>query len=486
MHVRCRHKGLGLRLGTKVPKDLTNGIQARVSPTSPLRLQSSLAALTGLRFIAAFDVVLYHFAHIPLPAWATPAKNIIGSGFVGVSLFFILSGFIMAYTYLAPDGGLRGTSRNFYASRFARIFPAYLLGFVLAAPTDIFLSLRANPVAIASLKLAVNGILVLAFVQAWTPYTAWAWNFPAWSVSVEVFFYALFPWLGPRLSRIPLSRCLVVAAGLWIVSLVAPTALFLLKGPTGPPQIGDYLQMAVEFTPLLRVPEFAIGILVGRVFVAGGFDRLRNGLLSLIVALIILMVMAFSPHLSHPFLAGGLLTPLFVLLIVTLAGGNGPLASFLSMPFMILLGEASYGIYILQIPVSYVLRCPPPHTSGRVLLTYCGALVFVALLSFRFIESPLRLRIRRWLGGPEPSIVRSNASANSLVWAQGPVDPAVATIGSTDQAKGPARKTTRRSVVVGISAAAGASAVYGAVRFMRGARSQPGRRCLYLLRNLSG
>ena len=362
----------------------------------------AITALTGVRFLAALDVVLYHFDRVPLPAWAHPLKNIIASGYVGVSLFFLLSGFIMAYSYLAPQGDLRGSRRNFYATRFARIYPAYFLGFLLAAPTDILLSLHANHLRVALVKLLTSAFLVLTLQQAWTPWTAWAWNFPAWSVSVEVFFYLLFPFLGPRLARIRSSYAFPAAAGIWILSLAAPAALYLLRGPTGPPQLGDHLQMAVEFTPLLRLPEFALGILLGRAFVAGRFARLPGSLLSLVAAVAILAVMVLSPHIPHPFLAGGLLTPLFALLLVSLAQGKGSLAWLLSLPALILLGEASYGIYILQIPVSFVLHVPPPLTSAATLLFYCASLIVIALLSFRFVETPLRGRLRNWLGDPHP------------------------------------------------------------------------------------
>src|ERR1700759_2829392 len=103
------------------------GITETTKSSSTAETQPDLAAITGLRFLAASGVVLYHFSRVPLPQWAAPIEHVIGSGFVGVNLFFILSGFIMAYSYTSPDGRLRGTRRNFWAARYARIAPAYLL-----------------------------------------------------------------------------------------------------------------------------------------------------------------------------------------------------------------------------------------------------------------------------------------------------------------------------------------------------------------------
>jgi peptidoglycan/LPS O-acetylase OafA/YrhL len=397
-------------MGAIVPKPETQAaMTSHPGHLSSPTFKPTLSALTGLRFFAAFDVVLYHFAHAPMPHWAYPIKNVIGTGYIAVSLFFLLSGFILSYSYLAPDGALRGTPRNFYASRFARIYPAYLLGFLLAGPSNILISLRVNHLAVAVAKLVTGAFMVLTLQQAWTPWTAWAWNFPAWSVSVEAFFYLLFPWLGVRLARIRPSACLPLAFGLWIISLVPATIFTLLKGPVGPPQLGDHLQMAIEFTPLLRLPEFAIGILAGRAYTSGRLNRFGGKFLSSLTALAILAVVAFCPMIPAPLLAGGLLTPLFAFLIVTLASGKGYLDRLLSLSFIVLLGEASYGIYIFQVPIASVLRVPPPLHSVSTLCFYCVALLVASVLSFRFVESPLRIWIKNRLSGVREQGAQSRA-----------------------------------------------------------------------------
>jgi peptidoglycan/LPS O-acetylase OafA/YrhL len=359
-----------------------------------------LRALTGLRFLAAFAVVIYHFGRPLLIGWPAAVRNIAASGYVAVSLFFLLSGFVLSYSYINPKGEMRGNKRSFYSARFARIYPAYLLAFLLAAPTTILMSLRVNHLASAVAKLLVSAGLVLTLQQSWMPWTAWSWNFPAWSVSVEAFFYLAFPFVGPRLYRLRRSSCLPVAAGLWIASLAIPLMLYLVKGIAAEPARGDYLQMAVEFTPILRLPEFLIGILLGRAFSLSSAPRPAvSAMLSYLSAIGIFVILAFSSAIPHPVLANGLLIPLFAILIYSLAAGKGLLAGMLSLPVMVLLGEASYGIYILQIPVSYVLRLPPPHTSLRVFVMYSATLVVAAIISWRFVESPLRAPIRKWLGG---------------------------------------------------------------------------------------
>ena len=361
------------------------------------RSKPSLDALTGLRFLAAMGVVFFHFSLPILQGRSEVLSNLAGAGYIAVDLFYLLSGFILTYSYLSPEGTLLGSRRNFYVSRFARIYPAYFLAFVLAAPSDIATSLHVNHLGTAIAKLLVSAGSVLTLQQAWTPWTAWNWNYPAWSVSVEVFFYLLFPWLGVRLARLKQTSVLPLAGLLWILALLAPFLLWIIKGTTGQPSRTDHLQMAVEFTPLLRLPEFAMGILLGRAYVLGRFQRLNGNLLTTVAFVAILTILAFCPNLPHPLLANGLLAPLFALLIVGLALGGGPLAWFLARPFTVTLGEASYGIYILQIPLALLIKRPPPYYSVKMLCLYCALLVLCSLLSWRFVESPLRKKIRRWL-----------------------------------------------------------------------------------------
>jgi peptidoglycan/LPS O-acetylase OafA/YrhL len=361
-----------------------------------------LHALTGLRFFAAFSVVIYHFGAPLVQGWPKPFANLASGGCVAVSLFFLLSGFVLSYSYLGREGKLRGSQRSFWVARLARIYPAYLLGFLLAAPTNFLWTAKVNAAKVAAVKLAVGGSLVLAMLQAWTPWTAWYWNFPAWSISVEAFFYLSFPFLARRLSRLTGVGCLNLMLGSYLLALIAPAIFYFSRHVTGPPDLGDHLQMAIEFNPLLRLPEFVLGMLLGRLYVIGyrwtpGMSRT----LSYLSTAAILLTLTFSSSIPHPLLANGLLAPLFAVLIYALAGGAGFLAKLLSLRPLILLGEASYGIYILQIPVAYLFHTMPPIQTWSTFAIYSLGLIAISLLSLRYIETPMRTRIRRWFGGAE-------------------------------------------------------------------------------------
>src|SRR5271170_3917583 len=93
-----------------------------------------MPALTGLRFFLAALVLLFHVAAKPMqdaPGWL---RGIVGHGYLAVNAFFILSGFVLAHTYLDANGKLKGSRRNFWEARFARIYPVYGLTIALSLP----------------------------------------------------------------------------------------------------------------------------------------------------------------------------------------------------------------------------------------------------------------------------------------------------------------------------------------------------------------
>src|SRR5690242_17436535 len=157
-----------------------------------------LKPLTGLRFLAAMAVVAYHALDALVPHAPGYLSRLASHGYLGVSLFFVLSGFILTYTYIEPDSGaLRGSAREFWWARIARVYPMYTAALVVALP--VFLLYRialAPPEARAQATIAAG--LTPMLLQGWWPPAACQWNCPGWSLSVEMFFYAIFPFLAVR------------------------------------------------------------------------------------------------------------------------------------------------------------------------------------------------------------------------------------------------------------------------------------------------
>jgi len=146
-------------------------------------------------------------------------KDLASGGSAAVTFFFVLSGFVLTYAHAGANEqrGSNVDALRFWRMRFARLAPAYYLGLLLTMPIIVDYVSNHTPSPVAFVAPA----LVLMFLQAWWAPVAPIWNFPAWSLSVECLFYALFPWLArvsARWSRTTLfavSYTLIVAATIY-------------------------------------------------------------------------------------------------------------------------------------------------------------------------------------------------------------------------------------------------------------------------------
>lgn len=151
-------------------------------------MRTEIRSLTALRFVAALWVFLFHVDlrwPLELPR---AVEGVVQQGAVGMSLFFILSGFVLAHNYAAPG-------RKYLWSRFARIYPVYTLAALVTIP---FFSLNGD---VSVWQVAFAAVADVFMLQAWFPPLFPLWNFGAsWSLSAEAFFYGVFP-LGSADSR---------------------------------------------------------------------------------------------------------------------------------------------------------------------------------------------------------------------------------------------------------------------------------------------
>jgi peptidoglycan/LPS O-acetylase OafA/YrhL len=359
-----------------------------MNPALPTR---ELRALTGLRFFAAALVVFYHFGAAVATRLPRAGQNIIHAGYSSVGLFFVLSGFVLAWNYSERAV----TPTDFWKARFARIYPAYFLSLLLAAPFVL-----SDPRA---LKVGLGAVFVLPMVQAWTPWTASLWNPPAWSLSVEAFFYLTFPWLVARLTRVPDRSLLRLSLAAWGGSLaVAGVYLALHPGGSGwrldsPTQ--DLVSLhAIKFLPLLHLPEFLMGMVAGILCRRNPAVAHRSSRVWLWLGLAVSGgVLASSDRVPYLLLHNGLLSPAFALLVPALALGQSRLGWFLSLPAIHLLGEASYGVYILQAPLSRWWEALAPLQSTGEFWLFLAFLTLASVLSFQFLERPCRKWLRQRL-----------------------------------------------------------------------------------------
>ena len=194
-----------------------------------------LDSLTILRGPAALFVFFYHtrWAHV------VPSASV---GYVGVALFFVLSGFVLTWSYKPADG-----AKKFYLRRFARVYPLHLFFFALALA--ILVLTQEAPSAGATLS---NLVLLHAWVPNWD--SIFSVNGVSWSLGCEAFFYACSPlvlgWLSHRSER---ARYAVLTG--WFLLTAAVTSAIALTS--------NYADVVVYANPLLRSGEFALGMLLG-------------------------------------------------------------------------------------------------------------------------------------------------------------------------------------------------------------------------------
>ena len=386
-------------------------VAARTAPVP------QLPALTGLRFFAAVLVVLCHFGADRMAPG--PLQTASYRGFVGVDFFFLLSGFILTYTYTYGGGpGVRGSIRAFYVARFARIYPLYLVGLLLGLGPLLWLP---TPSYMHPNRL---GILAstLTLTQAWFPYWHYLWDGPGWSLSAEAIFYALFPTLLPLLARRQGSTICLVMACCYAMMLAIPAVYFRTLPDAGSPAPLGYWWEVASYNPIVRLPEFVFGMALGKLFLT---LRARPaipplvGVLSLAAFAVIACALADPAPIRGLYFANGLLAPLFGVLILTLAYGRGPLAWLLGCKPMLVLGEASYALYLLHFPVwQWMARLCGGRSGLGYFAVYLLATTLLAILAYRLVEVPARKRLRRALEGRRSP--RLLLSSNGAVLASPP------------------------------------------------------------------
>jgi peptidoglycan/LPS O-acetylase OafA/YrhL len=367
-----------------------------------------LSALTSLRFFAALHVVLFHLYALNIFAGTGFYRDLASIGYVGVSFFFILSGFILVYTYADREF----TVWQFWRARFARIYPAYLFSLLFTAPTFIMMCAYL-PWFKAHRFLSTT--LVITLLQSWVPQAALAWNSPAWSLSVEAFFYLLFPLLLARLATWQ-NRKLAIAVVVCLVVTFSLSIAYIIFQPDGvalvSPESNDLTWLNVlRFNPLARLPEFIMGACCGFLFLRTSIARKWATPLFATGTLAFVVVVIFSPRIPYPLLHNGLLAPAFAAIIYGIAL-RPAWARLMETRALILLGDASYSLYLLHPFVLFAYFGPNGVRHQGALGRIVGFALPIAasILVYLGVEQPARRRLRGKVK-PAPGLATAAARA---------------------------------------------------------------------------
>ena len=357
----------------------------------------ALRALTGLRFPAALSVVLCHFGESGMAPVPSRLVAFLDGGRTAVALFFVLSGFILAYNYPRLTG--RTGRWRFYVARLARVYPMVLLGAAVGAIGMVhawrhpgllepWFALTSSGPGAPAVSLAAQ----LTMTTGWFPFSSinQPWNGPAWSIACEAFFYALFPVLIAAARRWSVRWVVVTAAALWLLQGLWIAALdrFVPENRSG---------FVIEQFPLTHFADFVLGIATWRLLAVridsgrtiGRVPRLAM-LVAVVLGLAALALMGSDVAAYWP------MTPLFAALVGLLAISS-PARSWLACAPLVLLGEASFSLYLLHLPLLRAAQAAgvPGGSVGTLLLV---GVVGLSIPVFLLYETPIRRAIRRRAG----------------------------------------------------------------------------------------
>jgi len=378
--------------------------------------REELRALTGLRGLTALHICIYHFycffgyggsdagtqsgkgwtSNQPLhnnfnpgdehpeSSWVYYATQ---RGYVGVATFFMLSGFVMIHVYASrgvaawQSGKFFHFTADFYIARFARVMPMYIVSIACLLPESIAVWSLSSKTWPEPENGALCWALSLSALQAWSPSRAVMCTSPLlWSVSSEMFFYFTFPFLlvvvyylgfltGNSVVRVVKSVAVVILGfGAEVLAWYAMYKILVISSVV-PYGYQKPTNLPYGF-PLVRWPEFIMGIAIGLAFNALGSDSsMRNlsgrtwAIITDVVSLVLLALLGwgwdgtggipfFYSNYGMSFGIWYWLTFLpLALWICGLANGRGFTACFLASPVMHFLGRISYCIYVMQFNV---------------------------------------------------------------------------------------------------------------------------------------
>jgi peptidoglycan/LPS O-acetylase OafA/YrhL len=368
--------------------------------------ESKLDALTSLRFFAALMIFLCHvFEMFGLSGKAGTEGLAL---FQGVSFFFVLSGFILAYVY--PKLEKPYAREQFLLARFARIWPTHFAAFLL--------TLALVPPVLQIPNVLLAAVANLSMVQAWcfNPAIENSFNAASWTISIELFFYLCFPFLIRDFNAKIKTR--------WIASAllsIACVGLSMVPYAVKIPGCSFGAALLINGNPLCRLVEFTLGIAVCRFFKVQGLPTISRSKATILeVCTLLCIAGAVSVPIIWPAQSapgawaalriwaihmGG--APFYAALILLVAIRKGQIAEFLNKKVFVKLGEISFSLYMFHLSIIYsLLQFREAFSNLPVCVLPVVAFtisVIVAHLNYTLIETPFRRRIVSLRACPESS-----------------------------------------------------------------------------------
>jgi peptidoglycan/LPS O-acetylase OafA/YrhL len=377
-----------------------------------------IASLDGLRFIAAGTVLFSHgYFYVLLlqqnsgiTAYNAP---FVGMSNIGMTLFFVLSGFVIHYNY-GSSVSLPGGARAFFVARFARLYPLFLLVFVIST-VDVFRTADGQADNLGPIPL------YLTFTQSW-----WFWVFGdraaseaysnatglMWSLSTEAFFYLSYPLLAPTLRRLVGMRLIVIGCIVALIGAGLACVLTEYRGHlnnwaafyTGNPRAAhDFSHWLIYNSPWIRIFEFLIGAVTAQFVMTTKVDPARARVAGGAALAVIVVAHVYCNVMQLP-MSGAITTCVagaFGILMGASVVKGQVFSRALSNRWMVFGGEASYSLYLLHYWVmhnlGHRLADNQPLVIRFVLFVVLMLVsVVIARISYLIYERPMIRVVRRF------------------------------------------------------------------------------------------
>lgn len=341
-------------------------IEGAARATDPV--PRTFETLDGLRGVAAVMVMIWHAG----------ARPYVPSAYLAVDLFFMLSGFVLAYRYDARLGsGLSG--RDFLIMRVIRLYPLYLLGTLIGALFALWLTAaRTGHYGFWAerMGLALIGVPVLARDATVFPY-----NVPAWSLFYELIVNAVFGFTNRRLPRKAIVA-IVAAAGAALVVTMLHYGNMRFTG-----RMPRFL-----FGSLRAIFGFYVGVLIHGAWARGALPRWRVPPMLILAGFVLLL---FAPsHGAFGETATAAIVFAGLPLTIALGIGNEPAGS--AARVMTALGLLSFPLYAVHYPIlrlSMRIARDLHLPAGAGIAAGLILSLIVAALALRFYDAPVRRRL---------------------------------------------------------------------------------------------
>ena len=342
---------------------------------------ANIRSLTSLRFFAAMWVVLFHYW--PDLTGSEVMPGLIAKGYLGVELFFILSGFILCHVYRTSVEDQSFRYGGFLWARLARVYPLHIatlvgLGAVAIAAGAAGFKVDPNILSWSSLPAQIT------LTQAWGLAPVASWNHPSWSISAKWFAYLTFPlfaWAALKLKARP------------IVALVASVS-FLAALYAGFEAVAGFplTRATIAWGALRIVPCFALGCALHAFWRARPAKNQRLAVAGALITGTTALIFAAvdAPDALIVTTLGG-----FILFLARLAQtGSG----ILGQAPLVYLGEISYSVYMICVPwkivfvnaATKIFQINTGHLPLYLWLVFLISVIPLAALSYHLIEKPAR------------------------------------------------------------------------------------------------